>query len=48
MIKHKNAFAPFSLGSEGCIGKNREFKLLIKSMYYEANDGQWLTWSCAP
>ncbi|KAK5170690.1 uncharacterized protein LTR77_005280 [Saxophila tyrrhenica] len=22
MIKHKNAFAPFSLGSEGCIGKN--------------------------
>ena len=24
MIKHKNAFAPFSLGSEGCIGKNRK------------------------
>lgn len=24
MIKHKNAFAPFSHGSEGCIGKNCE------------------------
>ena len=23
LIKHKNAFAPFSLGSENCIGKNR-------------------------
>jgi tryprostatin B 6-hydroxylase len=22
MIKRKNAFAPFSLGPEGCIGKN--------------------------
>ena len=25
MIKHKNAFAPFILGSESCIGKNREY-----------------------
>ena len=24
MIKHKNAFAVFSSGSEGCIGKNRK------------------------
>ena len=31
MIKHKNAFAPFSLGSEGCIGKNRQYKLTILS-----------------
>lgn len=27
-IKHKNAFAPFSLGSENCIGKNCEHYLL--------------------
>ena len=31
MIKHKNAFAPFSLGSEGCIGKNRQYKSCIHS-----------------
>lgn len=24
MIKHKNAFAPFSLGFENCIGRNRK------------------------
>lgn len=25
MIKHKNAWAPFSLGTENCIGKNCEY-----------------------
>ena len=28
MIKHKNAFAVFSLGTEGCIGKNCKFSKL--------------------
>ena len=31
MIKHKNAFAPFSLGYEGCIGKNCTFPLNLTS-----------------
>lgn len=49
MIKHKNAFAAFSLGSENCIGKNRtsahhhQSTLRLKGLHvcrvkYEADD----------
>lgn len=32
MIKHKNAFAPFSLGSQGCIGKNCKSKVVPRQI----------------
>lgn len=46
MIKNKDAFAPFSMGSEGCIGKN--CKSTAPFGHQNADSVQWHIWSFGP
>ena len=46
MIKHKNAFAPFSLGPENCVGKNRRSSTILLTRMKADRSVQWPSWRC--